>query len=267
MENIDPVYLLYPIIVVAFSFGLVLYWRFRRNFTWAVLVFSLVAYAGAIALKYIVQIPTFHAFDSAVGGSPIALGLYYGLQTVIFEVGGAFVVASYAVSHGKFKAKDAEGYGIGLSFWENGVYLGILTLINYVSYYAILSAGPSGISQSLYDTLIKNAPGLFSPTSIAFRAVGYAVLERVSSLLVHFSWGYLCVFAAIYKKKLFLAVALPMGLVDFLTPFASIMGVPVFEGVLFLLSLLCLTVALRVTSKVRKQSESVFAPTSQSGNK
>ena len=84
---------------------------------------------------------------------------------------------------------------------------------------------------------------------------------------MHFSWGYLSVLAAVYKKKFFLAVALPMGLVDFLAPFASTMGVPVFEGVLFLLSLLCLTVALRVTSKVRKQSESVFAPTSQSVNK
>ena len=76
MENIDPVYLLYPIIVVAFSFGLVLYWRFRRNFTWAVLAFSLVAYAGAIALKYNVQIPTFHAFDSAEEGVRSRLGSF-----------------------------------------------------------------------------------------------------------------------------------------------------------------------------------------------
>ena len=161
MPNIDPEYFLYPVAVIAFSFGLVVYWHYRRKFTGAVLIFSLVAYGGAIALKYIVQIPTYHAFDAAVGGNHIALGLYYGIQTVAFEVGGAFVVASYAVSHGKFKGRDAEGYGIGLSFWENGIYLGIFTLINYIRYYTILSTGSSGISLTLYETLIKNAPRPF----------------------------------------------------------------------------------------------------------
>lgn len=264
MPNIDPVYFLYPVVVIAFSFGLVIYWHYRRKFTGAVLIFSLVAYGGAIALKYIVQIPTYHPFDTAVGGNHIALGLYYGMQTVAFEVGGAFVVARYAVSRGKFKAIDAEGYGIGLSFWENGVYLGIFTLINYISYYAILSAGSSGISLTLYETLIKNAPGLFYSPSQALPAVGYAILERVSSLLVHFSWGYLVVLAVVYKRKLFLGVALPMGLIDFLVPFAGTMSLPIFEGVLFLLSLLCLAVALRVTSKVRKMQKPVISSSSPS---
>jgi len=80
MQNIDPVYFLTPIIVISFSFGLVVYWRYKRHFSKWDLLYSLAAYALAIALKYVVQIPTF----AAVGGNPVALGLYYGLQTAAF---------------------------------------------------------------------------------------------------------------------------------------------------------------------------------------
>ena len=51
MQNIDPVYMLQPIVVIAFSVGLVIYWAFKRNFAGRVLLYSLVAYGGAIALK------------------------------------------------------------------------------------------------------------------------------------------------------------------------------------------------------------------------
>ncbi len=143
MQNIDPVYILQPLIVVALSVGLIFYWRKTRCFSRYALIFSLVAYAGAILLKVIVQLITLNAFVSAFGSASIATGLYYGLQTVIFEVGGAFVVARYAVARGRFTKKDAGAYGISLSFWENGVYLGLFSLISIVSIYAVLAVGPT----------------------------------------------------------------------------------------------------------------------------
>ena len=40
-----------------------------------------------------------------------------GLQTVVFEVAGAFLVARFAISRGEMKRNDAVAYGLGLAFW------------------------------------------------------------------------------------------------------------------------------------------------------
>jgi hypothetical protein len=233
--------------VIAFSFGLVAYWRARRRLTGFVLLFTLVAYFGAIILKVILQSITYGPFDRAVGGNDAALGTYFGLQTVFFEVGGAFLVARYAYSRGMLKANDAEGYGIGLALWENGVLLGIPLLLDYAVYYGTLSAGaPNGAAQQLFTTLQLNAPSLFDPPATALPLVGYSILERVSSLLFHFSWGYLCVLAVAFRKRTFLLAALPMGLVDFTVPFSGMVALGTYEGLLFVLGLLALggTIAL-----------------------
>jgi hypothetical protein len=253
LQNIDPVYFLLPIIAIAFSFGLVIYWHFKRRLTKWVLLYSLIAYAGAIALKYVVQIPTIRPFETAVGGNPFALGAYYGLQTVVFEVGGAYVVASYAARQKHLNAHDAEGYGLGLALWENGVYIGIFTLIDFISYYAILSSGSSSLSQLIYNTLSKNSPGLFYGPVQALPAIGLGILERVSSLLVHFAWGYLCILAVTFRRKIFFLLALPMGMIDFFVPFSNSVGTAYFELLIFVISLLCLATALASRKLVKKE--------------
>ena len=174
-----------------------------------------------------------------------------------FEVGGAFLIASYTVRRGHFKARDAEGYGLGLALWENGLYIGALTLIDYIIYYAILSSGSSsGIAQTLYSALSKDAPALFYPSSGALPLVGYAILERVTSLLGHFSWGLLCVLAAVYRKKIYFLIALPMGfLIDFFVPFSGSLGLGLNELILFVISLASLAVALRVYRGTQKENE------------
>lgn len=253
MQNIDPVYFLYPIIVITFSFGTVIYWHFNRSFSRWALTYSLVAYAAAIALKYLVQIPTFHTFDTVVGGNLFALGIYYGLQTVLFEILGAYIVARYAFSRSHFKASDAEGYGLGLAMWENGVLIGVVALINFISYYAILSSGTSNTSLLVYDSLTKNSPALFNPPATALPLVGLDILERVSSFLAHFSWGYLCVLSVVLKRRLFLAAAVPMGLIDFFVVFSPEIGIARFELLIFGLSLVCLAVALGITKSTRRR--------------
>ncbi len=261
MQNIDPVYFLIPIIIIGFSVGLVLYWHFRRRLTGRILLYALVAYAGAIILKYAVQIPTINAFSSAVGQNPAALGLYYGIQTSAFEVGGAYVVARFALRMNQLRAEDAAGYGISLAFWENGVLLGIISgatsLINLTTYYAILSSGSNSLSQTVYNALVKAAPGLFNPPSQTLPDVGFAILERISSLLAHFSWGYLVVLSAVFRRKLYLAVALPMGFIDFSVPFASYLGIAFYEFLIFGVSIVFLILALTVTRSelTRKRNE------------
>jgi hypothetical protein len=111
-----------------------------------------------------------------------------------------------------------------------------------------------GIRQQLFDTLFTASPELFDSASVALSQVGLAVLERISSLLLHFSWGLLCVFAVAFKKKRFLYLALPMGLVDFLVLYAGSMDILTFELLLFGLSLICLLATLNATKTERKNA-------------
>jgi len=252
MQNIDALYFLQPILTIAFSAGLVIYWSRKRSFTRAALVLSLLAYAGAIAAKIILQTLIYSGFVSRVGNNPVALGAYFGVQTVFFEVGAAYLVAVWAVSRGKLNPRDAESYGIGLAFWENAGYVGILGTLTLLSIYVALAIG-GPTAEEVYSSLVAARPDLFYPATQALTLVGYALLERVSSLLFHFSWGYLCLLAACTARKRYLLLALPMALVDFSVPFAGILGTVAFEVLIFVLGLGCLGLVLLVTKDLRKR--------------
>jgi uncharacterized membrane protein YhfC len=239
LQNIDPILLLQPIIVIVFSVATVLYWRLRQGFTRDALGFSLVAYGGAIAVKFAFQYLTAPSFMAAAQGSLWLLGLYLGLQTVIFEVGGAFLVARFAVSHRRMKKNEGVAYGLGLAFWENCALIGATSLLSLIFYWITLAQG--GVAaESLYSLLSTSQPQLFYPPLDALQAVGWGLLERISSLMVHLSWGYLCLKSAASRKNVYFLLALPMGMVDFLVPFVQIITVPTFEMVVFMLAALCI---------------------------
>ncbi|MDG6907819.1 MAG: YhfC family intramembrane metalloprotease [Nitrososphaerota archaeon] len=232
------------------SFGLVFFWSKKRSFSKWALLYSLAAYAGAIVLKEIIQVATIDAVQSA--HNTALLGIYYGTQTAIFEVGGAFLVASYAVSKGHFKKRDAESFGLGLAFWENGVLIGIPLLLNYVTYYLILTTPNSSLAETVYSALLKDSPNLFNGPYRALAIVGLSVLERISSLFAHFSWGFLAVVSAIYRRRDLITLVLPVGfLIDFLVPFASRMGTAEFELIIFTIGSVGLIVSLLIRRKER----------------
>ncbi len=249
MQNIDPVFILQPVVVIAICVGLLAYWRRRRHFSMMVLFYSLVAYAVAIALKYAVQIPTINAALDAFGPHSIGMGVYYGAQTVFFEVGLAYAVAWYLVKRGRIGRKDAEGYGAGLAFWENAVLLGALSLINLVTYYAVLSTN-SSLAQNLYNLLSSSSPDLFDPVTQALGLVALGTVERFSSVLLHLAWGYLCVMAAVYNRRSLFLIALPMGLVDFLVPFSATIGLVPFEAMLLAIAVAAVSVAWYATRRL-----------------
>jgi hypothetical protein len=227
-----------------------LYWHIKRHFHSTVFLYSLIAYAVAIALKYAVQIPTIDAVTSYFGTHSVGLGVYYGLQTVFFEVGLAFLVAWFAVRRGALERKDAEAYGSGLAFWENAIILGLLSLINLVAYYSILSSNTT-LAQNLYTQLNANAPQLFTPAPEALRAVALYVVERTSSILIHLAWGYLCFMAAYYHRRRLFLIALPMGFIDFLVPFAQ-NAIFIFEAMVFALAVISMLIAWYVTRTIRE---------------
>jgi len=251
--------MLQPAVVIIVCTLLLVYWHRRRGFDLVVLAYSFVAYAVAIGLKYVVQLPTIDAVTDYFGQQSVGLGIYYGAQTVFFEVGMAYLVASYAVRKGRLGGKDAEGYGAGLAFWENAVLLGALPLINYLAYYAILSTDTS-LAQTVYNLLSQNSPALFDPVPQALASVALGTLERISSILLHFAWGYLCVLAVVYSRRRLFLIALPMGFVDFLVPFASTIGVVLFEGIVFTIGVIAVLVAWQVVKHVRIAAERSSLP-------
>lgn len=251
MQNIDILYIIQPVIVIVIASLLLLYWYRKRRFHASVFLYSLIAYGVAIALKYAVQIPTIEAVTSYFGDHSVGLGFYYGLQTVFFEVGLAFLVAWFAVRRGALEKKDAEAYGSGLAFWENAVLLGILQLINLISYYSILSTNTS-LAQTLFNQLNANAPGLFAPASEALRSVALGVVERTPSIFIHLAWGYLCFMAAYYHRRRLFLIALPMGFIDFLVPFAQ-NAIVAFEATVFTLSVISVLVAWYVTRNIHER--------------
>jgi hypothetical protein len=253
MQNINLLFVLQPLIVTALSVGLILYWRLKRRFKWIILLYTAIAYVFAIALKYVLQFFTASAVVSSFGAQSVPVGVYYGLQTMLFEVGIAYVVAWYATSRKRLDARDAEAYGLGLSFYENGVLLGVLPLINLVFIYTLLSSD-TAIASTIYTQLVNTQPTLFYPASEALPLVGYGLLERFSSLLIHFAWGYLCLIAAAFHKKRYFLLALPMGFIDFFVPFASTLTLPVFEALIFGLAVVSVAVAFLSTRRLPKSS-------------
>ncbi len=258
MQNINPIFILQPAITIAFSAALMLYWYKKRHFHANIWLFALIAYGGAIGLKYLVQIPT---IPFVSGADKAVLGAYYGVQTMVFEVGLAYLVAYLAVKHSNMDRRDAEAYGSGLAFWENAAFLSALSLVNLIAYYVILSGGGS-LADLTYNQLATSAPTLFTSNSEALGLVSIGIVERISSAMIHIAWGYLCVMAVLaHRKKLFF-VALPMGLIDFLVPYAAAAPM-LFEVVVFAIAALSLIVAWYLTADLRRGQYTTPPPASQ----
>jgi hypothetical protein len=248
MAQIDPIYFVTPLVVLAFSFGVVLVWRWRRQFTAATLGVALLAYGGAIIAKVLVQAATLGAVESASGSNPFVLGVYYGSQTAVLEVGGAFFVAALVVRHGLLTERDAGAYGLALGFWEDVAVVALPLLLEYTLYYEILASPGSAAAAGLSSQLMRNAPALFYGPSRAAPLVGFAILERASSMIAHGAWGYLAVRAVVDRRRQYLAVAAPIGfLAAFLVPFAGNLGLGPFEGVELAIACAGLVAALLVT--------------------
>ena len=63
-------------------------------------------------------------------------------------------------------------------------------------------------------------------------------------MLIHIAWGVLCILTAVTGRKRFVAVALPMGLVDALVPFSGQVSLVTFEAIIFTISIVCFGIAL-----------------------
>ena len=243
MNDFDPVVFLSPVLAIIASILLLLIIRKKSNLRAVVIVFALISYAAAIALKEIVQYFSLIFIYNHFGKMSILTGLYFGIQTSIFEVIGAYLIALLVARKALISERDADAYGGSLAFWENAVLLGALPLFSLLVDYFLIASG-SALGSLVYSELKASDPGLFySPLSV-LPDVLLGALERLSSILAHYSWGFLALSAAVLKKKKLLYIAIPMGLIDALVPFEPLMGIDLFEGVVFAFSMFFLFIAI-----------------------
>lgn len=191
--------------------------------------------------------------DTTFGSSSIPTALYFGSQTAMFEVLGAYLFALYFRRH--IRQSSAQAYGLSLAFWENGVLLGILPLVSLLADFIVIASGPPSLASQVSIALRNASPGLFVGTIQAMPSLGYSILERVSSLLLHFSWGFLVVSAVTCRRRLYLWFALPMGFVDSIVPFAGVLGLPLTEALFFAIGLMALFTAIEVKRKISKNEK------------
>ena len=262
MQNIDPILFVQPILSIATAVVALAYWRRRRGYRWALLLLSLVAYAGAIMAKVAIQAVSYSAVSDYFGQVSVGLGLYFGVQTVLLEVGLAYVLARYAARRTGLSPSDGVAYGISLGFWENAVLIGALPLVNLTVDYYVIASG-SSLGQQVYNTLMNADPAYFLPSSALAGLVVLGSVERVSSLFVHVAFGTLVVLAVITGRKRYLLYALPMGMVDALVPFANL-NLDLFEGGLLLLSIGFLAVTWLAMRSVGSATPSTPQPPPES---
>ena len=114
MNDFDPVVFLSPVLAIIASILLLLIIRKKSRLRANVVVFALISYAAAIALKEIVQYFSLSFIYDHFGKISLLTGLYFGLQTSIFEVFGAlYYVVDIA---GGFVGAIAFGYVIGILY-------------------------------------------------------------------------------------------------------------------------------------------------------
>ena len=228
MSQLDLIYLVQPLAIIAAT-SLLLLWYYRKKLmTTEVIGYSAISYFVAIVGKTFLQAEV--TLAGLTPTNPFVLGTYYGLQTVFLEVGLAYLFAKIALENRNMRAEQAPAYGAALAFWENGILLGVIALPGLAW---VIATGGSGLP--------SGSPGQ------VLQLVALGTLERVSSIIAHFSWGILCMIAAATKKTKYLVVALPMGFIDFLVPFAPSMSLVAFELIVFSLSVLCLAAAYMLT--------------------
>ena len=185
---VNPTFYLLPILSLAIGIIPVLY--FRKD--GLLFVIAALAYFLAIAGKVVVE----GIFPAFFHGNSLPTYAAYGLLTAVFEIGFAYAFVLFY--KGDFRPWKGWAYGSYLAFFENFVYIGILSLVTLLTYQFLVS---STAGQNPYGAnyLVTSIP------------VGF---ERIVSFVGHAVWGYIAFFAATRKKPAYVLLALPLASID-----------------------------------------------------
>lgn len=186
----------------------------------SILGLGLLAYFIAITAKIVVQ---FFTAKLILSYPPFIIGVYYGAQTLLFEVGFAFLFVSL---YKKVTISDAMGYGISLAFAENAVLLGAISLLSGVITLLIFPMLPHSLQVTISEEV--NIPITYDI---------YHFMDRVSSLLAHTAWGIASVLYFVEKKKEYFLIGLVGFVDDFLASYFNLGLISYFEASVMVLGI------------------------------
>ncbi|EZQ11332.1 hypothetical protein CM19_00910 [Candidatus Acidianus copahuensis] len=163
----------------------------------SILGLGLLAYFVAIIGKVVVQ---FFTAKLILSYPPYIIGAYYGTQTLLFEVGFAFLFVSL---YKKITVRDAMGYGISLAFAENGILVGAISLMEGIITLLIFPTLPHPLQVMISEKV--NIPVTYDI---------YHFMDRLGSLLAHTAWGVASVLYFVERKKEYFLIGLVGFIVD-----------------------------------------------------
>ncbi|MDT7901390.1 MAG: hypothetical protein RRE78_05765 [Acidianus sp.] len=170
--------------LISIFIGIIPLFLVKRD--WKVILIAGVAYILAIVGKAIIQL----AFLSFFLTPQIPTYIAYGILTTIFEPGFAYLFS-------RFIKENPKTYGIGLAFWENAIFVGLLELPN-----AFIETTTT-VLPLLYIVIIK-------------------IMDRTSSLLIYYSWGISAYYSFWRKELKYIFTVAPLGMVDSLTAYVNL---------------------------------------------
>ncbi|AHC52621.1 hypothetical protein SUSAZ_09440 [Sulfolobus acidocaldarius SUSAZ] len=172
----NTISLLYPLISIII--GVIPVLVFKKSVY--LLGIAAASYFTAIILKEIIQL-SFRGFFTTPS---LPTYLSYGILTTVLEPGFAYLYL--VLTKAKVNGQLGLSYGSYLAFYENAIFLGLLSLSNY---------------------LILSVP--FSPLSFALYG-----LERTSSFILHLFWGFASALSVSKKDIKYLFISMPYGMTD-----------------------------------------------------
>ncbi|MQL55750.1 hypothetical protein [Acidianus ambivalens] len=170
--------------LISIFIGIIPLFLVKRD--WKVILIAGGAYILAIVGKAIIQL----AFLSFFLTPQIPTYIAYGILTTILEPGFAYLFS-------RFIKENPETYGIGLAFWENAIFLGLLELPN-----AFIETTTT-VLPLLYVLVIK-------------------IMDRTSSLFIHYSWGVSAYYSFWRKELKYIFAVAPLGMVDSLVAYVDL---------------------------------------------
>jgi hypothetical protein len=170
--------------LISIFIGIIPLFLVKRD--WKVILIAGGAYISAIIGKAVIQV----SFLSFFLTPQIPTYIAYGILTTIFEPGLAYLFS-------RFIKENPKTYGIGLAFWENVIFEGLLELPN-----AFIATTTTVLSLS-YIVAIK-------------------IMDRTSSLLIHYSWGVSAYYSFWRKELKYIISMAPLGMVDSLAAYVNL---------------------------------------------
>jgi len=170
--------------LISIFIGIIPLFLVKRD--WKVILIAGGAYISAIIGKGIIKL----AFLSFFLTPQIPTYIAYGILTTTFEPGLAYLFS-------RFIKENPKTYGIGLAFWENAIFVGLLELP-----YAFIATTTTALSLSYF--------------------VAIKIMDRTSSLLIHYCWGVSAYYSFWRKELKYIISVAPLGMVDSLAAYVNL---------------------------------------------